>query len=255
MPLELAIKTRYLNVIFFVTGIWSCSMLIGVSIIGRLELILIIMGGILYQATAFLFNINNRQFISWCLVSFGYTTYLFCFWIFLDSAWDPGFSHLVFIFLTFIFFKGKSQFIIVGYTSFLYLIAPVIEPLIPAIYKSPIDTLPNATEYCFWLYLGFSSVIFAFYQAEIQKERDAKEAMIKNLLSRNKELNEVQEELAQFVTVVSQELKNQVEIVQQENQKIEIALIQKKMSIVSQSLETANASAQQMYVWVNEVLE
>ena len=104
-------------------------------------------------------------------------------------------------------------------------------------------------------YIVLSGVLLTFYQMETKKYRKKQAKIIQNLKHSNDELNEIKEELGEFTNAVSVELKKQIHIVKEENRKIETALIQKKTSIVGQSLETANASAQQMYTLVNEVLE
>ena len=255
MPIELVIKSRLLNIMYFITSIWGLAILTLSLVNGNLNHLIVIGGSFIYKTICFLLNVTGKHLLAWMLLILGYSTYLAWFWIFIDSAWDSGFVQLIIIFLIFIIFKGIYQIILVAYACLMYLGAPMIAPYIPEIYKSKIETLPYVTEYSFVFYIILSGVLLTFYQQEIKRNRKAQARTIDDLKNSNTHFQSIKNELEQFINVASGELQRKLEVIQRQISKMRKSLAGEKTEEVFYSLKIANASAQQMYFWVNDILE
>lgn len=246
---------RLLNIIYLVTTVWSFSLLGNSLIRGNEAQILTIGLNFSYKTICFLLNIYGRQYLAWLLLAFGFSIGITWFWICIDSAWDPVFIHLIIIFLILIIFKGVQQILLLIFVCLMYLGAPIIAPYVPEIYINQIETYPNVTTYSFVFYIILSGVLLTFYQMETKKYRKIQAKIIQNLQDSNNELNEIKEELGQFTNAVSVELKKQIHIVKEENQKIDEALSLKNNFMITEALQNSNDAAQEMYHLVKDELE
>ena len=253
--LQLTIKTRLLNIMYLVTTVWSFILMTNSLIKGNGEHIITILPNFIYKTICLLLNIYGKQYLAWMLLILGFSISTAWFWICIDSAWDPVFIYLTLIFLILIVFEGMQQFLLLIFTCMMYLSAPIIAPFVPEIYINPIETYPYVTEYSFVFYVILSGIILTFYQMEIRKDRQKQENTIHDLEEANEHLNIVKNDLEQFITVVSKELKIKVQTVKEENEKTNRALSKKENQSLLKPLETASDSAQHMYSLINETLE
>ena len=255
MPVELVIKTRLMTIIYLVVCFWSISLMIISLFVGNLEHFFIVFGAFLFQSICAGLSIFQRQSLAWILLIVVFSTYFSVFWIFIDSQWDTGFLHLIIVFLVFIFFKGTSQLLLILYVCLTYLGAPIIDVYIPEIYKNQIETFPYVTEYSFGFYAILSAVILNFYQKNIIKNRETQSQIIQKLKKTNIHLNLYNKKLEQFINVVIGELKRKLQIIRLQNSQIQGQIKNNQTENVSNSIVLGISTAQQMYFWVNDILE
>lgn len=255
MPIELVVKIRLLNIIYLVVSSWSITIMITRLFTGNLEHLVILLGSFIFKTLCLLLNISGRHHLAWMLLILGYSTYLSWFWVFVDPEWDTCFMYFIVIFLIFIVFKGITQTLLVIYACAIYLIAPIIAPYIPEIYKDHITPFPYVTEYSFILYIILSGVIFTFYQSEIKRDRKKQGKTIDDLKNSNVNLTIAKNELEQFITIVSGELKQKTQVIQERVIHINKDLESQKIDEVATVLKITDTTAQQMYYLVNDILE
>ena len=255
MPIELVVKTRLLNTIYYSLTFWNVVLLIFSLFAGNPMHALAITINIIYNSTIFGLNIKGKHFAAWFLLTFGYTVYLALFWIFVDSAWNPAYMYMLIIFLALIAFRKRTQFLVVSSICLIYILLPWLGSVTPDAWKVTIETFPNFTEISFWICLTISSAFLHYYQTEIRKNRNAQRQTIDDLQNSNRHFQDIKNELEQFIQVTSGELQRKLIIIQQQVSKIKQLLTFNKAEETVAFFKIADASAQQMYFWVNDILE
>jgi light-regulated signal transduction histidine kinase (bacteriophytochrome) len=100
-----------------------------------------------------------------------------------------------------------------------------------------------------------SGVMLVFYQSEIKKHQMQQAQIIENLQFNNRQIEMIKKEIEQYVFIITNRLKIQLESVNQTFIAINEHTESKDYTALEQRLNIGISNSKQMYFWVNKVLE